>query len=104
METRPRGSVAAWRTFHGRGAAPPQIVRLFVLQGSRIIGVGLVLGVLLTLVATRLIERELYGISPRDPVALGSAVLAFGLAGLAAVWAPARRAARTDPAAALRAD
>jgi ABC-type antimicrobial peptide transport system permease subunit len=86
------------------GAAPPQIVRLFVLEGGRIVGLGLLLGVLLTLVATRAIERELFGVSPRDPVALLTAVLAFGLAGLAAVWAPARRAARTDPAAALRAD
>jgi putative ABC transport system permease protein len=86
------------------GASPAQVVGLFVREGGIVVGAGLALGIVITLAATRVIASELFGVSPRDPAALGAAILAFGLAGLVAVWAPARRAAHTDPAVALRAD
>lgn len=86
------------------GAAPRQIAGLFVRQAALLIASGLVLGLGLTLMATRLIESELFGVSPRDPWALVSAAAAFGIAALAAVWYPARRAATTDPAVALRSE
>lgn len=84
------------------GAVPRQIVGLFVRQAMRVIASGLVLGLAITLMATRLIESELFGVSARDPVALAGAAAAFGVAALAAVWYPARRASATDPAVALR--
>lgn len=46
----------------------------------------------------------LLGMSPMDPLAFGATALLFALVLVAASWAPARRAARTDPAAALRAE
>jgi putative ABC transport system permease protein len=86
------------------GASPRQIVHLFVRQGGVIVLIGLALGVLLTLATTRVIASELFGVSARDPIALLVAVAAFGVAGLFAVWSPARRAAHTDPSVALRTD
>lgn len=86
------------------GASPRQVVGLFVRQGTAIILTGLAFGILLTLASTRVLASELFGVSAQDPLALATAVLAFGLAGLFAVWSPARRAAQTDPASALRTD
>jgi putative ABC transport system permease protein len=84
------------------GADPSRIVRLFVRQGAIVLAAGLALGVVATLPAGRLIESQLFGVMPRDPVAIAFAVVAFGAAGLLAVWWPARRAAATAPAIALR--
>ena len=84
------------------GADPSRIVRLFVRQGAIVLAAGLALGVVATLPAGRLIESQLFGVMPRDPVAIAFAVAAFGAAGLLAVWWPARRAAATAPAIALR--
>jgi putative ABC transport system permease protein len=86
------------------GADPARITRLFLQQGAGILSVGLGLGVLGVLAAGRLIESQLFGITPRDPVALALAVLAFALAGLGAIWWPSRRAGSLDPAIALRAE
>jgi putative ABC transport system permease protein len=77
---------------------------LFLRQGATILVVGLVLGVLGVFAAGRVIESQLFGITPRDPVSLALAVLAFACAGLAAIWWPARRAGAIDPAIALRAE
>jgi ABC-type lipoprotein release transport system permease subunit len=63
-------------------------------QGLRLGGIGIALGVLAAMVATRLLETMLYGVSGSDPIALGAAAVAS--------WLPARRAARVDPIVALR--
>ena len=86
------------------GADARRLTRQFIGQGSVLLAIGLGIGVTGALVAGRLIESQLFGVSPRDPVALGSAVTAFAIAGLAAIWWPARRAAVTNPAIALRAE
>ncbi len=86
------------------GADPARLTRLFVRQGAAILAGGLVMGVLGALAAGRLIESQLYGVTPRDPIALAAAVAAFAAAGLLAIWWPSRRAAATDPAIALRAE
>lgn len=86
------------------GADPPRIMRLFLRQGSWIIAIGLIVGIGAVLAGGRLLESQLFGVTPRDPLTLAAAVLAFGAAGLAAIWWPARRAATTDPALALRAE
>jgi putative ABC transport system permease protein len=86
------------------GAAPRQIARLFVRQAARLIASGLALGIAITLMTTRFIESELFGVSAHDPMALAGAAALFGLSALAAVWYPARRASLTDPAIALRSE
>ena len=86
------------------GADPSRITRLFVRQGSWILAVGLVVGIGIALAGGRLLESQLVGVTSRDPATLGAAVAAFACAGLLAIWWPARRAATTDPALALRAE
>ncbi len=63
---------------------------------------GLVLGAAAALAMTRLIVGMLYKVSPRDPLAFGSAILVMAIAALAACFVPAWRATRTDPVRALR--
>jgi predicted lysophospholipase L1 biosynthesis ABC-type transport system permease subunit len=86
------------------GADPARITRLFLRQGGWILLTGLAVVLVGALGAGRLIESQLYGVTPRDPVALAGAVAAFATAGLFAIWWPARRAAATDPAIALRSE
>ena len=86
------------------GADPSRITRLFLRQGSGILAVGLAVGVGAVLAGGRLLESQLFGVTARDPLTLVAAVVAFAFAGLAAIWWPARRAAQTDPALALRAE
>jgi ABC-type lipoprotein release transport system permease subunit len=58
----------------------------------------------LALAGGRLIEALLYGIRPDDPGVLVIAAVALFAFAIVACWLPARRAARIDPAEALRAD
>jgi putative ABC transport system permease protein len=84
------------------GANPRQVTRVFVREGGIIVAAGLSLGIVAALATGRLLESQLFGVKPGDPLALASAGAALGLAGLCAVWWPSRRAAATDPAIALR--
>jgi putative ABC transport system permease protein len=86
------------------GADPARIVRLFVRQGILMLLAGLALGVPAALLGGRLIQSQLFGVTPGDPVVLGAAAASFSVAVLVATWWPARRAAATDPSIALRAE
>jgi predicted permease len=86
------------------GADPSRIVRLMVRQSAVVLAAGITLGLAGALVVGRLLESQLFGVAPADPMALAGMAFAFGAAALAATWWPARRAARTDPAIALRAE
>jgi putative ABC transport system permease protein len=63
---------------------------------------GLLVGVAAALAAGRLIGSFLFGTEARDPTAISAVVVMLLLVALAACWAPARRASRIDPMAALR--
>jgi ABC-type antimicrobial peptide transport system permease subunit len=65
---------------------------------------GLLAGTLLSLALGRLVAGLLYEVRPTDPGVLLGTLLAFTLTALAACGLPALRAARTDPAQALRAE
>lgn len=86
------------------GADPSRITRLFLRQGSWILALGMSVGIAVVLAGGRLLESQLFGVTARDPLTLTAAAVAFACAGLAAIWWPARRAATTDPALALRAE
>jgi hypothetical protein len=86
------------------GADPGRITRLLVRQGGVVLAAGLALGIVGALAGGRLIEAQLFAVTPRDPLALALAVGTFAAAGLLAIWWPSRRAAATDPAIALRAE
>jgi predicted permease len=84
--------------------AQPAKVRAMVLRDSlAMVVTGLVLGVALWIPLQRLVKSMVFGLSTRDPLTLVGAVLVLGMVGVAAAWFPARRAARVDPAQALRA-
>ncbi len=84
------------------GARPWDVGRSVLRDALRLVLVGAALGVPLVLVTSRLIRSYLFGIEPYDPVTLAGATILLTLVSLAAVWPPARRAAKIDPMEALR--
>ncbi|HEX5072520.1 MAG TPA: ABC transporter permease [Gemmatimonadaceae bacterium] len=84
------------------GAQRSHVVGLVLRQGVVLAVVGVVVGSLAAVGATRLIASLLYGVPPTDVVAFGGAAIALGLAAVVASWVPARRAAKVDPIVALR--
>jgi putative ABC transport system permease protein len=84
------------------GAQPRQIVTMFLRRGLAPVAAGCAIGVVAVLAGGRLLSSVLYGVTARDPVAIVGAVLGFMLVAMTAALIPARRAAESDPAAALR--
>lgn len=84
------------------GAEPGAILNLVISHATRLAGAGLFIGLAVAAVATRVITKFLFGISPLDPVAFGLAsIVILAMAFLSALY-PALRAAKVDPAIALR--
>jgi putative ABC transport system permease protein len=86
------------------GARAGQVRALVVAQALGLAGLGATLGLGAALAGTRLLRSLVYGVSTSDPLVLGSAPLLLAAIALAAAWAPARRATRLDPTAALRSE
>jgi len=83
--------------------ATPRGLRHHVLgQAARLAAIGIVAGLLASVWLLRSIGSMLYGLSPRDPVALSVAAAAMGTVALLAALVPAWRASTTDPMAVLR--
>jgi len=73
-----------------------------LFEGGLLLVIGLLLGVAGALFATRVIRGLLYGVAPHDPVTLLGVALTMLAVGIGACWLPALRAARIDPATAIR--
>ena len=86
------------------GARSEQILSLVIGQSSRLVMIGLVLGVMGALLAGRALSGVLFGISVWDPISLIGATLLLGAVATFAAWVPAQRAVRVDPTEALRAE
>jgi macrolide transport system ATP-binding/permease protein len=84
------------------GATTSNLLRMVMSHGLALTAVGVVVGAAAALGLTRLLGYMLYKVSPRDPLAFGGALMVMAVASLAACFLPAWRAARTDPARALR--
>ncbi len=84
------------------GAKPADILRMVMREGLRLTAAGVGLGLLGSLVLTRLLQSLLFGISSVEPVALVGGATVLGAVALGASYLPARRAARVDPLVALR--
>jgi macrolide transport system ATP-binding/permease protein len=84
------------------GAGASKLLRLVLSRGLALTAGGVLLGAAVALALTRLLGNLLYKVSPRDPLAFGSAFVVMTIAALAACFLPAWRATRTDPARALR--
>jgi predicted permease len=86
------------------GASRADVGRLVFRRGTAIFVGGAAAGLVACVFAGPLLAHLLYGVSPRDPVALLAGPLVLGLVAALAIWLPARRAMRLDPVAALRAE
>jgi predicted permease len=86
------------------GARPQDVLREVLGSGARFTLGGIAAGTIGALALTRYLRTLLFEVSPADPKVLATAALVLGGAALLALWLPARRAIRVDPAVALRAD
>jgi len=86
------------------GAGASNVLRLVLSRGLLLTTTGIMIGIVLALLLTRLLGNLLYQVSPRDPLAFAAAFAVIALASTAACFLPAWRATRTDPIRALRAE
>jgi putative ABC transport system permease protein len=86
------------------GAQSTDVARLILKQGTRLIGIGLLVGLGGAIVVGRIIQAELFQVSTWDPTTLGLTGVIIAVVGLAACLIPTRRATKVDPMVALRAE
>jgi predicted permease len=83
------------------GAGVKDLLRLVMSHGLRLTAAGIVIGAVAAVVLTRLMGNLLYKVSPRDPVAFGTAFIILIVVASIACFVPAWRATRIDPVQAL---
>ena len=86
------------------GATAGTVQRMVVTQGSRIVMIGVVIGIAAAIAATRLLASLLFGVKAVDPVLFAAmSVMMIGI-GMVASYMPARRASNVDPLESMRSD
>ncbi|CAN5616447.1 ABC transporter permease [soil metagenome] len=86
------------------GARVSEVARLVIMQSVRLTAVGIAIGIAAALVVTRSLTSLLWGVEPANPVTLAAVSALLLVVAVLASALPARRAARTHPSEALRAD
>jgi macrolide transport system ATP-binding/permease protein len=104
--------VMAWMVSHrtrevgirmALGARPGDVLKLIIKQGLVLTLMGVVIGLIGTVIATQLIDtQQLYGVSATDPFTFAVIALLLTAVSLLACYLPARRATKVDPLTALR--
>lgn len=84
------------------GARPSEVLRLILAEGMKLVVAGVVVGIVVALALTKLLESLVYGVSLHDPLILGVVSLLMIGVSLLACYVPAWRASRVDPITALR--
>jgi predicted permease len=84
------------------GASRSGVLRLILVQGSRLALIGIVVGLPGAILFVRTLGTMLFGVSPADPLTFATVVIVLGGSALLASFIPARRAARVNPVQALR--
>jgi predicted permease len=85
------------------GADSGRVQRMILGEGGVLLVTGLVLGVIGAFFGAGVIRGLLFGVAPHDPVTFAGVAALMALIGIVACWIPALRAARIDPAIAMRA-
>ena len=86
------------------GARPLDVLLMIERQSLVLVGIGIVLGSVVSLALSETLSALLYSTSATDPLVFAGVAVVFLLTGLLSGWIPARRAASIDPAITLRAD
>lgn len=84
------------------GAGQQEVLRAALGRAFRLLAIGSVAGIVLGVLATRVLSAIVYQATPKDPVVLGGVVLTMLVLGMVAAWIPARRALAVDPMILLR--
>jgi predicted permease len=84
------------------GADTGTVARMILKDVSRLVGIGVLLGLPLTYGLSQLVNSMLYGVKAFEPLTVSSALLVMVCVALAAAYLPTRRATRVDPLVALR--
>ncbi len=85
------------------GADRGRVQRMILMEGGVLLAMGLALGIAGALLAARVIRGLLFGVAAHDPATFIGVAVMIGAIGMVACWIPALRAARIDPAIAMRA-
>jgi predicted permease len=84
------------------GAQQKEILQAALGRALKLLAFGSVAGLLLGILASRVLASIVYQATPRDPLVLGGVVLSMASLGLLATWIPAQRALSIDPAMLMR--
>lgn len=84
------------------GANRRKVLGAALERAFRLLAIGSAAGLVLGILAARVLSHIVYQATPKDPVVLGGVILTMFLVGLLAAWIPARRALAVDPAILLR--
>ena len=84
------------------GAKANEVRNMVVVQGMRLSLIGILIGLAAAFGLSRLIRSLLFGVTASDPAVFVTVPIVLGVFALLAVWLPAQRATRIDPAGALR--
>jgi ABC-type antimicrobial peptide transport system permease subunit len=86
------------------GARRKEVLTAALGRPLRLLALGSAAGLLLGVLATKVLAFIVYQATPRDPLVLAGVVLAMALLGLLATWIPAQRALSVNPLVLLRED
>jgi predicted permease len=84
------------------GAHPTEVLQAALGRAFKLLAIGSAAGLILGILATRVLASIVYQATPRDPLVLSGVVVAMLLLGLLATWIPAQRALSVDPLTLLR--
>jgi putative ABC transport system permease protein len=84
------------------GAEHKQVLAMLLFQGSRLVAIGIGIGLVVTTAASRVLAGLLFGVSATDPLILAGVAMSLAWVATIAGYLPARRILRVDPMVALR--
>ncbi len=86
------------------GAERVDVLRMILRTTLTVIGFGIIVGLPVSLVVTRILSSQLFGVGAQDPLTIAAVIAVVMVVGLVASYLPARQATRVDPMIALRHD